>query len=154
MELKLSMAGKPKRIGIRNDIFTSPLYPSDQIRLRGSRCKKCGEYFLGELRSCRNCAGNNMEEVVYSNAGKLWSYTVIRSRPPGDYKGPDPFIPFGEGLIELPEGMRILTPLTDCDVDRLKIGTTWKLVVDVLYVDEEGNEVMAFKFKPDSMEKR
>lgn len=136
------------RVGVRDDIFTEPLYPSEQVRLKGSKCRVCGEVFLGKYQSCGNCANADMEDIVFSDKGKLWTYTVIRNRPPGDYKGPDPYVPFGEGLIELPEGIRLLTPLTDCDVDNLKIGTEWQLVVDVLYVDEEGNEVMAFKFKP------
>lgn len=136
------------RVGVRNDIFTTPLYPSEQIRLKGSKCRACGEVFLGKHLSCGNCASEDMAEITFSNKGKLWTYTVIRSRPPGDYKGPDPFIPFAEGLIELPEGIRLLTPLTDCDINNLKIGTEWQLVVDVLYVDDAGNEVMSFKFKP------
>ncbi|MFC1845850.1 Zn-ribbon domain-containing OB-fold protein [Chloroflexota bacterium] len=136
------------RVGVRDDIFTDPLYPSEQVRLKGSKCRVCGEVFLGKYGSCGNCANADMEDVVLGDKGKLWTYTVIRNRPPGDYKGSDPFVPFGEGLIELPEGIRLLTPLTDCDIENLKIGTEWQLVVDVLYVDEEGNEVMSFKFKP------
>jgi len=139
---------QPNRVGVRDDIFTEPLYPSEQVRLKGSKCSVCGEIFLGKHLSCGSCASEKMEEVTFSDRGKLWTYTVIRNRPPGDYKGPDPFVPFGEGLIELPEGIRLLSPLCDCDVDNLKIGTEWQLVVDVLYVDDEGNEVMSFKFKP------
>jgi uncharacterized OB-fold protein len=139
---------QPKRVGVRDGIFTTPLYPSEQVRLNGSKCRVCGEVFLGKHLSCGNCANENMEEIALSDKGKLYTYTVIRNRPPGDYKGPDPFVPFGEGLIALPEGIRILSPLTGCDINKLKIGTEWKLIVDVLYVDADGNEVMTFKFKP------
>lgn len=139
---------QPKRMGVRDDIFTTPLYPSEQVRLKGSKCRVCEEVFLGKHLSCGNCANEDMEEIVFSNKGKLWTYTVIRNRPPGDYKGPDPFVPFGEGLIELPEGIRFLSPLTDCDINNIKIGTEWRLVVDVLYVDDNRTEVMSFKFKP------
>jgi uncharacterized OB-fold protein len=139
---------QPKRVGVRDGIFTTPLYPSEQARLKGSKCRVCGEVFLGKHLSCGNCANEDMEEIVLSNRGKLYTHTVIRNRPPGDYKGPEPFVPFGEGLIELPEGIRILSPLIGCDANKLKIGTEWQLVVDVLYVDADGNEVMAFKFKP------
>jgi len=136
------------RIGVRDDIFTTPFYPSEKVRLKGSKCRVCGEVFLGKHLSCGNCANENMEEIILGKRGKLWTYTIIRNRPPGDYKGPDPFVPFAEGLIELPEGIRLLSPLTDCDVENLKIGTEWQLLVDILYVDDGGNEVMSFKFKP------
>ncbi len=139
---------QPKRVGVRDGIFTTPLYPSEQVRLKGSKCPICSEVFLGKQLSCGNCANENMEDIILSDKGKLYTYTVIRGRPPGDYKGPDPFVPFGEGLIELPEGIRILSPLMSCDVNKLKIGTEWQLVVDVLYADADGNEIMAFKFKP------
>jgi uncharacterized protein len=136
------------RVGVRDDIFTTPLYPSEQVRLKGCQCRVCGEVFLGKHLSCGNCANEEMGEIILGDKGKLWTYTIIRNRPPGDYKGPEPFVPFAEGLIELPEGIRVLSPLTGCDNDAIKIGTEWRLLVDVLYVDDGGNEVMSFKFKP------
>ncbi len=87
-----------------------------------------------------------MEEIRFANRGKLYSYTVIRHRPPGDYKGPDPFVPFGLGLVELPEGIRVLSRI-DGDINTLKIGMELELEVYRLYEDAEGNEVMAFHFK-------
>ena len=41
--------------------------------------------------------------------------------PPGAYKGPEPFVPFALGLVELPEGLRVMSPL-EGDIDALKIG--------------------------------
>ena len=139
---------QPKRVGVREDIFTMPLHPAEQVKLKGSQCHVCGEIFLGKHLSCGNCAQEKMGEITLSTNGKLWTYTVVRNRPPGDYKGPDPFVPFAEGLIELPEGIRLLSPLTECDVDNLAIGSDWQLVVAPLYTDDEGNEVMSFKFRP------
>ena len=136
-----------KRIPIREGLFTMPLSPLVQVSLVGSKCRNCGEVSLGTVSSCPNCAGQDLEVIPLSQRGKLWTYTVIRHRPPGDYKGPDPFIPFGEGLVELAEGIRVKSPI-DGDVDRLKIGTELGLVVYKLYENEEGNEVIAFKFKP------
>jgi hypothetical protein len=88
-----------------------------------------------------------MKMSPLSRRGKLWTYTVIRHRPPGDYKGADPFVPFGLGLVELPEGIRVLSPL-DCALDKLKIGMDLELEVFPYFRDQEGKEVMAFKFKP------
>lgn len=139
---------QPKRIPAKEDLFTMPLSPLEQVRLKGSKCQACGEVFLGKRLTCENCAGSDLEEIALSKRGKLWSYTVIRARPPGDYKGPEPFVPFGLGLVELPEGLRIISPLTDCDIDDLKIGMELELVVAKLYEDADGNEVIAFKFKP------
>ena len=142
-----SVKGKSKQIPIREDFFTAPLWPVEGVRLKGSKCQSCGEVFLGKAVSCQSCFGEEMGEVVFSDRGTLWTYTIITSKPPGDYKGPEPFEPFGLGLVELPEGIRVLSPLTGCDVGDLKIGMKLGLVVEKLYEDEEGREVLSYKFK-------
>lgn len=135
-----------KQVPIKEGFFTTPLSPMEQVRLKGSRCRKCGEVFLGKALGCENCGSEDTEELALSKKGTLYTYTIIGHRPPGDYKGPDPFVPFGQGLIELPEGLRILAPLAESK--NLKIGMEMELVVHKLFEDAEGNEVIAFKFKP------
>lgn len=78
----------------------------------------------------------------------LYSYTIARNRPPGNYVGPDPFQPFAIGLVELPEGLRILAPLTDCDLENLQIGVRLELKVQKAYEDAEGNDVVGYWFRP------
>ena len=105
---------------IREDFFTTPLEPPEQVRLSGQKCLDCGEVFIGRNVVCLNCMSENLNDISLSNNGTLYSYTVIRHRPPGGYKGPDnPFVPFAEGMIELPDGLLILAPLTRCDFDDL-----------------------------------
>jgi uncharacterized protein len=137
------------KIAIKDDLLTKPLEPVDQVRLSGSICGECGEAFLGKLAGCENCGSQNMRPVALSNEGKLYTYTVLYSPLRGDYKGPrDPFVPLGIGLVELPEGCRIMTPLTVNDPAQLKIDMPMRLVVDTLYTDAQGNEVLSFKFAP------
>jgi uncharacterized OB-fold protein len=88
-----------------------------------------------------------MEEISLGRKGNLWTYTVIRHRPPGDYKGPDPFVPFGLGLVELPEGIRVLSPI-HCDLKKINVGMDLELEIYSLFTDENNNEVMAFRFRP------
>ena len=59
-----------------------------------------------------------------------------------------PLVPFGQAFIEMPGGLRIASVLTTADPKKLKIGMEMELVVENLYTDEEGNEVMTYKFKP------
>jgi len=136
-----------KRISIREGLFTTPLVPVEQAKLIGSQCKDCSEISLGKRQTCSNCGGVNLEEIPLSRQGKLWTYTVIRHKPPGDYKGPDPFVPFGLGLVEIPEGIRVLSPI-QCDLEGIKVGMDLELEVYPLYTDENKNEVLAFRFRP------
>ncbi len=139
---------KDNYIGVREDFFSTPLYPPEKVNLMGSKCRDCGEVFLGKVVACQNCQGENLENVTLSRSGKLYSYTIARYKPPGNYKGPEPFEPFAVGLVELPEGVRILSPITGCGFEQLKIGMKLNLVVEELYVNEQGSHVLSYKFRP------
>ena len=140
------------KVPINETLLTTPMEPIEQVRLKGTKCRNCGEVFLGKHIGCENCGSEDLEPVILGNKGKLWSFTVVDAPPPGDYKGgpKDPFTPFGVGLVELPEGCRIIAPLSTNKPEDLKacIDKEMELVVEKLYENEEGNEVMAFKFKP------
>lgn len=85
-----------------------------------------------------------MVTILLSDRGKLWTFTIIRNKPPGDFKGT---VPMGEGLVELPEGIRIKSPIGG-KMDALCIGMDLAFVARPLYVNERGQEVIAFQFEP------
>ena len=117
----MSESIKPGRVPIREGLLSAPLSSLDAVRLMGSRCSDCNETTLGTSRVCPNCGGSKLATMPLSNSGTLWTYTIVRHKPPGDYRGPDPFVPFAMGLVELPEGLRVLAPL-EGDPSRMKIG--------------------------------
>jgi len=117
----------------------------DQVRLSGSRCSECGETSLGRTSLCANCGRETVSEISLSKRGTLWTYTVVRHRPPGDYKGPDPFVPFGLGLVELPDGLRVLAPI-QCDIGQLKIGLAVQFKPFVRR-ESDGREIVSFAFE-------
>ena len=67
---------------------------------------------------------------------------MIRNRPPGDLKGG---VPLGEGLVELPDGIRVKSPLGG-DVEALKIGMSLMFVAYELYQNEKKEPVVAFRY--------
>lgn len=144
---KVSMKNK-EYIAIKDDFLSKPLYPLENVKLMGSRCRACEEVFLGKVVACQQCQGEDMEDIALSSYGTLYSYTIARNRPPGDYKGPEPFEPFAIGLVELPKGIRILAPLTGCSFEELEIGMALELSVEEFCTDEEGRTVLTYKFRP------
>jgi len=134
------------RVPIREGLLTKPLDDLDKVRLQGSRCSSCGETSLGDNRVCPNCGLDTVAPLPLGKRGTLWTYTVARHKPPGNYKGPDPFQPFGMGLVELPEGIRVLAPI-DCPVDQLKIGLELEFRASVRPGSGEP-EVVTFAFAP------
>ena len=134
----------PPRAGIRADFFTD----LDQVRLRGCRCNNCGAVFIGSRLACENCTSTDITETILGDRGTLYSYTVVRHRPPLGYRGPDdPYVPFAEGLVELADGIRVFTKLSGVDIEAVQIGETYRLEVRPLYTDEAGTEVMEFAFR-------
>lgn len=71
-----------QRVILKEGQFTMPSIPGEQPRLIGSRCRACGEYFFPKQVACANCLKQDMEEVLLSPRGKLYSYTIVRQRPP------------------------------------------------------------------------
>lgn len=136
-----------KRVPVGPGLLVGDLEDLPSVRLAGTRCRDCGEVSFGTYASCSACASEQVEPIALGQEGTLWTYTIVYHCPPGQYRGPkDPFVPFGEGLIELPEGVRVLSVL-DCEIDEIKIGMKVRFVPYPLYLDEDGNEVIAWKFK-------
>ncbi len=79
-----------------------------------------------------------------SPTGRLWAWTAVTTAPPG-YRGP---VPYGFGVVELPEGIRVVTRLTEADPARLWADQPMRLVVTDLHVDQDGTTVTAPAFAP------
>ena len=136
---------------IEEGLFTLPSSPLEKPHLIGKKCHSCGEtFFPGRVR-CRHCSSQDMEEVALSPTGRLYSFTTIRVKPP-HFIGQVPYL---VGVVELPEGERIRTLLTDCDQDSLEIGMDMELVIESagkiaepFGKIESGTELLGWKFRP------
>lgn len=135
---------RDKQILIAEGLFTVPSSELDKPHLIGSKCKVCGEVVFPKQSGCPNCCSADIEDTLLGPKGKLYSFTNVNNPVPMGYKGP---IPYGVGLIDLPEGARVEAYLTESDPSKLKVGMDMMLIVDKLF-DEDGNEVIGFKFKP------
>jgi len=135
-------------VAINDDLLNKPLDPPENVSLKGTRCRACGEVFFGKTVGCWQCGSADMEDTALSREGTLYSYTIMRNKPPGDYKGSDPFEPFAAALVELPEGIAILAPITGCRFEDLKINMKLELLIETLYQDELGRHVLSYKFRP------
>jgi uncharacterized OB-fold protein len=119
-------------------------------RLIGSRCDACGTFAFPRAALCRDprCNQRETQEVLLGPEGELWSFTIQHYKPPAPMRFDDPFVPYGIGLVDLPEGLRVLTMMSAPDPEKLKIGMKVELVLEPLYHDDDGNEVITWKFRP------
>jgi uncharacterized protein len=113
--------------------------------LIGGKCTSCQAVFFPKQSICPRCTGKSIEEAPLSRRGKLYTYTEVYQKPP-DYNGP---IPYFIGRVLLPEGVFVLTQLKAGKED-LKINMDMELVVESIYRDEIGKEIIGYKFIPAS----
>lgn len=82
--------------------------------LQGSRCRTCGETFLGTRQHCARChARDSMELVELGSHGKLYNYTVVHRSYPGTT------VPFVSAIVDLETGGSLKGNLIDIDPDTL-----------------------------------
>ena len=98
---------------VRDGLFTD-----GTPALLGSRCTNCGNVHFPGVDTCPYCSAEDPEPVELSTPGTLWAWTAVTAPPPG-YLGE---VPFGIGVVELPEGVRVITRLTESDPAALADG--------------------------------
>ncbi|MEM3562398.1 MAG: Zn-ribbon domain-containing OB-fold protein [Candidatus Jordarchaeaceae archaeon] len=128
----------------KEGIFKEGSLESGNPILVGSKCKSCGQIYFPRKRVCPNCMTiDEMEEVELSRRGKIYSYTIA-------YVGPLEYAPYAFGFVELPEGISIFTHFTDCEPfeEKLKIDMEVELSSGKITTDEDGTEVIGWKFRP------
>src|SRR5512143_202066 len=132
----------PERVPIHQGLFTTA---AAGARLLGSRCPDCSRWHFPSSPDCPYCSGERCEEGQLSDTATLWLFTGVRNRPPG-YLGE---VPFGFGVVELPEGLRLITRLTEADPSKLRPGLPMRLAIVPLHLDEENREIVTYAFAPD-----
>lgn len=116
--------------------------------LMGTKCSKCGAAFFPPRKICTYClTDEGVEEAPLGNKGRLYAFTTIRIAS----KEFNPPYSFGYVILE-PDDIRIPTLLTGVeDAEKeLHTGMEMEMTIEPLRVDEKGNTLMTFKFKPSS----
>lgn len=115
-------------------------------RLVGARCAACARLQFPASPSCPYCGHDGCAETLLGPRATLFLYTTIESRPPG-YRGP---LPYGFGVVELAEGLRVVTRLAGDDASRWRLGLPMRLVVAPLFDDDDGTSVLSYAFAPET----
>jgi uncharacterized OB-fold protein len=89
-----------------------------------------------------------MAELPLPRRGTLVSWTTQEFPPSFDYMGGGSFEPFGIGLVQLGDVVRVESRLTECDPQKLDFGMDVALRIVPFYVDKDGDEVITFAFAP------
>ena len=142
-------AEEKKRIPFKEGLYALP-GDGREGHLIGSRCRSCGEYFHPKRVVCAKCYSEDQEEVALSKRGAIFTYTIARVAYPGTPVTP----PFVTAQVELPEKVQVLSLITDIDMNNVKIGAEVGLYFWKTGEDSEGNEIVAYAFRPVLEEKQ
>lgn len=94
-----------------------------RYRLEAAKCTGCGKVLFPARLICPECKGRNFETVQLAPQGKLITYTIIHVAP-GDFTDQ---LPYAVGIVELDDGVRLLTQISDCDPQVIQTGMDLKL---------------------------
>mgnify|MGYP001176779738 CR=1 FL=1 len=140
-----SPASGPATQGRRPIVPFLRLPESGEPFLAGQRCDGCGAVYLGRRQACAKCLGRGpFREVPLSRTGELYVWSIVHQSFPGVP------VPYVVGVVDLPEGVSVRCNLIDVQPDptALHFGMKVEMTTGVSQQDREGNDVVAFYFRP------
>jgi uncharacterized OB-fold protein len=125
-------------------------WPDESPQLIGSRCGDCSATTFPTQDLCPRCSHSSMTEVKLPRSGTLVAWTTQGFPPGAPYAGPtgDDFVPFGVGLVQLGDVIRVEGRLTENDPAKLEFGQAVELTMIPFTTDADGNEIVTFAFQP------
>ena len=109
-------------------------------RLIIQKCMDCDKHIFYPRMACPHCFSDNIEWVEALGKGKIYSYTVVESNPPSPFL---PDLPYVIAVIDLEEGVRMLSNIVECDFDLLACDQAVEVTFEKL-----NDDFTLPKFKP------
>ncbi|MHC9295734.1 Zn-ribbon domain-containing OB-fold protein [Mycobacterium sp. LTG2003] len=130
-------------------------WPEENPQLIGSRCADCSATTFPAQARCPRCSSANTTETLLPRRGTLIAWTTQGFPPGPPYKGPTgkDFVPFGVGLVQLGDTIRVEGRLTENDPAKLQFGQHVELTMIPFTTDDDGNEIITFAFTPEGTDK-
>jgi len=109
-------------------------------RLLIRRCRSCGRPHHYPRPFCPHCWSGDVEWVEASGRATLYTWSVVFTNdlPPFSER-----LPYVAAVVDLEEGVRLMTNVVGCETDRLEIGMP--LVVDYRLLTDD---ITAPVFRP------
>ncbi len=108
--------------------------------LQVQKCSDCGRLRFPPQPMCGHCTSVNADWIKLSGRGQLYTWTTVH--PPVLPAFQDK-TPYNVIMVQLDEGIRMISNLVDCENDQIEIG----MPVEVLF-EEVTDDVTLPKFRP------
>lgn len=125
------------------DPVTQPFW--DSLKAHGiqiQKCNACGEHIFYPRGLCPHCFSSDLSWEPASGKGKVYAFTIVHRQPNPAFAADMPYV---VALIELDEGVRMMTNLVDVEPDpeHVKVG----MPVEIVY-DDVNDEITLPKWRP------
>jgi uncharacterized OB-fold protein len=133
---------------------TISTWPQENPQLIGSSCGACSATVFPIQSHCPKCSRAEMSDVLLPRRGTVIAWTTQGFAPGAPYAGPTgkEFVPFGVGLVQLGDVVRVEGRLTENDPERLEFGMEVELTFIPFATDasdpENPVEIVTFAFQP------
>jgi uncharacterized OB-fold protein len=96
-------------------------------RLVIQRCTACARHQFYPRPFCTACLSDELEWVEASGCGQIYTYTIchIPANPAMAEQ-----VPYAMAVVDLPEGVRMLTQIVDSDLGQVCIGAAVQVVFE------------------------
>lgn len=111
-----------------------------QHKLLLKKCKSCGTIDHPPYPYCTNCSSEEHEWVEAAGTGTLYAYAI------NTFAVPFPFwddMPYVVAMIDLLEGVRMISNIVECDHSKLENGMALEVVFD-----DVSDEITLPKWRP------
>lgn len=98
-----------------------------------SQCDDCGLVYHYPRALCPDCFSDDVEWIESSGRGEIYSYSTAKTISGWPEEG----LPLVIAYVELKEGPRMMTNVTDCNPDTVEIGDK----VEVTFVSTENDDI-------------
>lgn len=127
----------------QTELFMPELFSTTpEPHLIAGRCKECGTYTFPKFYACPNCFSDKLEDAPLSPEGVLHSFTIVRRSLP-DFP-----VPYGLGLVNFPEGVRVMAQIETDNFEELKLDMKMGVTVGTIRKGQDGKDIKSYKFRP------
>jgi uncharacterized OB-fold protein len=102
------------------DAATAPYWSAaNEGRIVLPRCAECGRFHFYPRALCPFCSSDKLDWTQCSGRGTVYSFTVVHRAPSPAFAAEVPYV---VAIVELDEGPHLMTNVTGCAPDAVRIG--------------------------------
>ena len=110
-------------------------------RLSYPRCPKCSTWHGYARPWCTRCLHEPLELVPVSGLGTVYAATVVHRPPQPSFAD---FVPYTYALVDLDEGIRVITMITGCPPEAVHAGMRVEALIDLPDAQDESTTPLIF----------